>query len=1087
MNANGNWRQGLQNFCWVAILCGLLGHSCHVSAQEVDPKKQGAKKSSPKAVAAYADAAKFQNMKLYDIAIEDWQRFLTKFPDDPLASKAQHYLGICHLELKQFAKAGAAFELVVKNHPTFENLEQTYLNLGWCQYSLALVEKKTDQRSKLFQQAAAHFLEQVKKYPAGKLADQALFFRGESLYHTGEKKQAATAFAALVKSYPKSKLRSDALYSLGVAREELDQFAEAGEAYDLFLTDYQKHDLANEVRMRKAETVLRGGKFQEAAKLFAEVAALEKFESADYALYRQAFCLTSLKQLTEAGKLYVSLVESYPKSQFVDSATLSAGRCFYRAQQFDLAQTWFGKVLPKGGEGAVEATHWMARIHLSKGAAAAALALVEQKLPAAAKSRFYVNLKMDQADAYYELPDKRAAALAAYVAIANDHPDSPQASQALYNGAFAALNLKQYQPALGHAAAFEKKFPEDTLLADVKYIRAEAQLQLRQLAAAEKQYRELVEGYAQHREILVWKLRLAVVLYAQKKYPETVAWTEKLAGQLKQPAAIAEARFLLGASQFSQDQYPAAITALQAALAADAGWRQADETLLFLSRAQHKAQQLPAATGTVQKLIKDFSESHVLDQAHYRLGEYLYAADQYPASIAEYQRVITEWPKSVFVPYALYGQGWSHLKTRKFDSAAKSFSLLVEGYAKHQLAAPGLLGRAMSYRQAKKYQQTIDDVAAFLKLNPSNADKLDGLYERGLAEVALKQHAAAAKSFEALLAAKAEFANTDTVLYELAWAYRSLEKTDQSTDIFNRLAKEYPNSSFIADTCFRLGEDQYQLKKYSAAIAQYQKAIGQKPAGELQENLLHKLGWAYYQQEKFAEALAQFNEQLKRSPQGRLFHDGTFMQAESLFKLKKYEEALPAFEKLLEVELSSPLFQVLVRLHAGQSAGQLKRWQESLAILETIPKDFAKSSYLPETHYEIGWAQHQLKKFDLALKSYEEAATESRTAVGARARFMMGEVEFQQKKFTQAIRHFQRVMYGFGGAEAAADVKNWQSKAALEAGRCCGVQAQQSKTAADRKKWITDARKYYNYVLQSHPASGEAALAKKRLEALSSL
>ena len=68
-----------------------------------------------------------------------------------------------------------------------------------------------------------------------------------------------------MKSYPKSKLRSDALYSLGVAREELDQFAEAGEAYDLFLADYQKHDLVNEVRMRKAETVLRGGKFQEAA------------------------------------------------------------------------------------------------------------------------------------------------------------------------------------------------------------------------------------------------------------------------------------------------------------------------------------------------------------------------------------------------------------------------------------------------------------------------------------------------------------------------------------------------------------------------------------------------------------------------------------------------------------------------------------------------------------------------------------------------------------------------------------------------------------------------------------------------------
>ena len=71
MNANGNWRLGLQNFCWAAVLCGLFGISCHLSAQEADPKKEDAKKSSPKAVAAYSDAAKFQNMKLYDIAIEE--------------------------------------------------------------------------------------------------------------------------------------------------------------------------------------------------------------------------------------------------------------------------------------------------------------------------------------------------------------------------------------------------------------------------------------------------------------------------------------------------------------------------------------------------------------------------------------------------------------------------------------------------------------------------------------------------------------------------------------------------------------------------------------------------------------------------------------------------------------------------------------------------------------------------------------------------------------------------------------------------------------------------------------------------------
>ena len=1089
MKVMGTIGQRFQTFCFAALLCGLCLPSSLVSGQEAaaEKKAQAGKKSTPKAVAAYADAANFQNQKLYDIAIEEWEKFLAKYPDDPLVSKAQQYLGVCHLQLKDYAKASLAFETVLKKYPNFENLEQTYLNLGSCHYSQALVEKKSELRGKLYQQAAGVFAEQVKKFPKGKFTDQALFFRGESLHQVGQKKEAADTFETLVTDHPKSKLRCDAIYSLGVARDDLGQFKEAGQAYDLFLAFCAESDLVSEVRLRKAETVLKGGDFQQGVKLFSEVAAIEKFESADYALYRQAFCLTKLDQLAAAGKVYGQVVESFPKSRFANDAALSAGRCYYRANQFEPAQLWFSKVAEKGGKPAFEAAHWMARIHLSTAAPAKALTVVEKLLATAEKSPYYVDLKMDQADAYYDLPGKKEAALAAYLAIVSDHPDARVAPQALYNAAFAALDLKQQAQAVEQATSFLKKYPKDGLVPDVKYVIAEAQLQLQKLAEAEQQYRELIADFAQHADLQTWKLRLGFVLFAQKKYPETVAWSQQLVDQVKQPAALAEVQFLIGASQLSQNKYAAASTALQAALTADPRWRQADETLLFLARAQRKLDQVPAATSTVQKLIKDFPQSRVLDQAHYRLGEYLYAVEQYPQAVVEYQLVTSQWPKSSFVPYALYGQGWSQLKTGQFDTAVKSFSALVDQHSGHALAPPGLLARAMCYRQVKKYQETIDDIAVLLKKNPTVPDKLSGLYERGMAEVALKQYAAAVTSFEAVLAEKAEFASTDTVLYELAWAYRSLKKNDQSLVHFNRLVKEYPKSSFIADACFRLGEDQYQQKSYAAAITQYEKGLGAKPSQELLENLLHKLGWAHSQQGEFELALKHFTSQTKQLPQGRLFHDGSFMQGESLFKLKKYEEAFAVYQKLLAVEFSSPQFQVLTHLHAGQAAAQLKQWKESLAILETIPKKFAETSYLPEAYYEIGWAQHQLKKFDLALTAYEEAATESRTAVGARARFMMGEVEFERKKFALAIRHFQRVMYGFGGAKAPAPVKTWQSKAGAEAGRCWEVQAQGSKTAADRKKGITEAKKFYTYVLQSHPKSDSARLAKKRLEALAAL
>ena len=63
-----------------------------------------------------------------------------------------------------------------------------------------------------------------------------------------------------------------------------------------------------------------------------------------------------------------------------------------------------------------------------------------------------------------------------------------------------------------------------------------------------------------------------------------------------------------------------------------------------------------------------------------------------------------------------------------------------------------------------------------------------------------------------------------------------------------------------------------------------------------------------------------------------------------------------------------------------------------------------------------------------ALSLYEVAATKSKGNVGARARFMRGELLFGEKKYDEASREFQRAMYGYGADQAAADVKNWQAE-----------------------------------------------------------
>ncbi len=1072
---------------WIFVFALLLVSPPTVSWAQ--PAKSPVKPpvSSQEALILYGDAANFQNKGEFDLAAEEWGGFLKRFPKDPLASKAQHYLGVCQLQLKRFDKAAAAFQAVIDNYPEFDLLEDAYQNLGWCQYSMA--GQNVDG---MYAKAAATFTEMAKKFPAGKYTDQALFFLGEAEYNQGNRKQASAAYQQLVKAFPKSDLRCDALYALGVAQEELGEYAAAGTVYDVFLRDCADSKLVTEVRMRKAETVLQAEGFEEAEKIFAEVSAVEGFKSADHAVFRRAYCLSKLDRFADAGGVYGDLVKTFPDSVYVAEATMAAGRCFYRAEQFDQAQTWLQSAVKAAGEEAPEAAHWLCRIYLQDGQPQKAAKLAAAVLPGAGQSPYAVNLQIDQADALFEQADSKKKAAELYLKIAQDNPEHELAPQALYNAAFTEMESKQYAPALKHVAEFLTSYADDPLATDVRFVAGESQLQQADYPKATETFRELVASHPQHQDAETWTLRLALALYLQKQYGQVVDALAGAVGGMKGKDGVAEAQFLIGSSQFLLKKDDEAIAALQASLRANPTWRQSDEAMLFLSRALRRKEQSEQAVQTVSKLIQDFPNSRLLDQAYYRLGEYHYDAAAYDAAVEAYGQVLADWPESTFAAYAQYGLGWSNFKKKAFTEAAESFTAMLTDHADHELAPDAQFARAMCRRQLKQYQEAIVDIDAFLTTNPDAEGAADALYERGLDQVQLKQFAPAAASFEKLLEANPKYADADKVLYEIGWACKSDQDANSAAKAvaaFGRLAREYPDSTLAPEANFHVGESQYDDGKYKEALASYTTANKTSGQGELNEKSLYKLGWSQFQLKDYQAALAAFTQQAKDYPDGAFHADGVFMQAECNYRLENYEQALPAYQAALEGELPLETLTVLALLHAGQSASQLKQWDEAAKLLAQILEKHPDSPSVAEAYYELGWAKQNADSADEALAAYSEATTRARATrpdVSARARFMMGEVHFNRKEFAEAIRHFQRVMLGYGGEDSPDKVKPWQAKSGYEAGRCVDVQIQQAPPA-EQKALIEQAKRFYGYVVENHAEDALAKQAQTRLESLSKL
>lgn len=1042
----------------VALWCCLAA----VAAAAFQPADEP---SSDPAARQYAAAVALQNRELYELAADEWTKFLTQYPDDPRASRARHYRGVCQLKDERFEQAIADFEQVAKGDPKFPLLEATYLNLGLARYSLA-----RSGRVEFYAPAAEAFAALAAKFPKSEYLPQATFYRGEALYAAGKKEAAIAEYARFVTAYPKHALAADALYALGVAQEELALTAPAEATYQKFLAQFAQHRFAPEVQMRQGELLMAQGKYAEAQRQFAAAAAAVDFALADAALMRQAAAEYEQQQYAAAAASYRRLAQEFPQSKQRTPALLAAGQCLFLAGEFRAARDTLESIDPKTPAG-LEAAHWIAQSWLKQRRPTDALDVAEEALALAAGRPERVPLELDRAEALAQIPQQREAALEAYAALAAEHPQHALAPQARYLAAFTAQTLGRFADAGQHARDFQQSYPQHELSADVLAVEAESLLQLGRHADAQRRYVDLLERYAQHPDAINWRLRLAWAGYLQQQFRETIDQLRPQLASLPAGAIEAEAQFLIGSSALELKDDQLARQAFAAAWNADPNWRQADEVLLGWAQADRQANAFDDARDRLELLLEKFPKSRLLDRAYFRLGELSYAQGDFAGAAAAYRRVIAGWLDSPVLAASRVGLGFSELGQANPEAAAQAFTQLIEGNPRHELAARARYGRALALHQLRQYAEAGRDLEAVVHAGKT-PERADAQYLLGLCQAAQSQHAEAAVTWRELLQEQPDYGQADKVRYELAWSLKAQAKEDEAAAAFAELVKAHPQSALAAESWYHVGEAAYAQSDWPAAAKAYQQALDAAQAGAganaaaspLGEQATHKLAWSWYKQGELDRAAESFAAQGNQWPQGMLAQDARFMQAEILFKQEKFAEALPLYREVKQP--SNPEFLALARLHAGQAAAKLNQWEESLKLLAQGLEQAPDSAYVPEALYEQGWAEQNLGQFDKALASYEAVTAKTDREVAARARFMIGEIHFDQQDHKEAVRHFFKVAYSYGYPQ-------WQAAAHYEAGRCFEVLGK-----------LDQAQKSYEELIKQFPDTPRAAAAKERLAAL---
>ncbi len=1063
------------------------------SAQLSDNEKR-----QEKAREIFADAANAQNNGAFPLAIEQWNKLLKEYPADPLASSARHFLGVCYLQQEKpdFPAAIEQFKISLKDME-LKQREESLVNLGWSLYQQGM-KTEGNARKQALGDSAKVLASLIDKYPDGSFADKAMFYAGEAESRLGNLDKAISHYSQLLqnRSMDTSSVRPDALFGLALTFDEQQQTKLAKENYDAFLAKYASHPLSKEVRMRAAEIAIKDDQVENAVQLLKEVVASKDFEkspNADYALYRYGFALAKSGKFKESADVYQKLSKLFPQSQYSQNSALAAGQTLMRDKKFNEAFKSFEGLLASKDDRAAEAAHWMCQIVIIQSKPTDAIAIARRALEWAGKTPSAVLLRMDLADGLSATTDGKAEAKTIYEQIAVENPDDAIAPRATYNAAFAALQMGAQADAQRWSEAFAKRFPNDPLASDVAYIRAESTLQLGQHESAATAFEQLITAEPKNPLRPSWETRLAAARYLSGQFEKVLELTGKAIKEKQDPMARAETLFLQGASLLKLEKLDQAIDSLQKSNQADAKWGQADEVLVVLAEAQNANGKKEEAKNTLQKILKDYPNSRFKPQVEFRLGQLSASLNDYDRALVSYDSVLSTSKDKSLLDYAAYGKAFILIQREQFAPALQLLEPIALDTREDGVGFEARVAKAICLRQLGKPNDAIIVLNQLMKAKLPPDQKPKALYELGLACSASEQLDSAIEAFQTLIDSYPKFTLLDKAYYELAWALKSQGKLEKANEVFQKMAAKYPDSPLAAEAYFHVGQAEYDNSKFDRAIKAYTVAATRSVDANLQEKSLYKLGWAFFQQKQFDQAIEQFRKQTRDFPKGNLLVDSSFMIAECFLKQEKYSEAWPQYEstrrsmeRATDPESVSEQVKAMVYLHGAQSARELKKWSEVESWIGALKSKVPDSPLMPTAKYELAYARQNQKKTIEAIQLYSELAEDQRDEIGARSRFMMGEVFFADREFAKAISEFQKVMFGYGGTQAPADIKNWQARSAFEAGRCSEVLIVDQK-GEKKKKAVDVAKKFYEFVVNNHDGHPLSKQAKERLSELSRL
>jgi cellulose synthase operon protein C len=977
------------------------------------------------------DALNFANglvkERRYDMAAEEYEKFLKSSPNGPDAAEARYSLANTRLFLGQYQEARKQFEAFLKLAPKHPNAPTAWFRVGEVAHVLNDLA------------ASRKALETYTTQSAGtghRFLETAWLYLGEVYFALGELPSARQAFERAEHDFPKSPQADRTSYGL-------------------------------------ARTLAALGKTEDAVTRFEDLARRGGPEWADKARYQVGLTRLTNHQYAEAAEAFAEMERSAPRSPQVPEARLRRAEALLKLKQPDDAERLLRPLVAEAAQNlAVQAAEVLGGSQWDRGQPVEARATWDAALKRFPNSPMTPSLLMRLAEADRK-EDKPAEARTRYLKIVDDYPKDPSAPVALVRVAGLMLEAGDAASAKDLAASFSTRFPESSFRSDARLIEARAALALKK----PKDAIALLEAEPKPSAELRYLLGRAYLDDGQKVKGDSIL--ESLSKSPDAGTTSSDALFIIGQKHFDADKFTEALEPLQKYLADKPKGDVAADALAYLALSYAKLGQDDESRKALEQLAKEFPGSKPLAWVRVSLAA-VFSDQKAYARAEELLRPVAEGPPSDYRLRARSDLGWALLLRGRPGEAAEVFEAIIKSSPSDpSLAAEAARGRGRALDAAGKTNEALVAYQQVIDKYPTSPEAATAALAQARVLLRAERPAEASAAFERFLKdyAKGSSEPPAGVLIDWGIALLEAEKSQEAERIFRRVLTEYPDNPRAGDARVQLAVSARDAGSNDEVIRLLEPVVaeGSKSSPATIQSALFLLGRTQAERKDWAAALTTFSRLASEYRDGLYPIEARFWKAESLFKggdagtqdAKAAELELSAFIEEFKSNPKADDWVKSARLRRVQCQVLLLRWDEALSGAQSLKSELANDDpRLAEVEFARGRAlQSQARPdFDASRSAFDFVIkARAGTELAARAQLMRGETYFHQKDYREALREYLKVDILYKNAP------RWQALALLEAG----------KVEEERGRW-SDAADLYQKLRSKYPNDPNAAEAARR-------